>query len=173
MTSHVLALWVNLWPYFSNRGRRISTFDRSILPEITHSTNSSRKNRVCAGNVYPVQCSCISRLLRQSMIDRLWFFSFAMRATPFVCLLDPYMPVYWAFTASITTQITPHHWKMLFWIVFHTIPIACGFLFLRTRLHYRFLVVCIFAFVDVNFAFFRRWSCCRTSLKIWISPYNL
>ena len=83
-----LVLLVNLWPYFSNRGRRTSTFDRGIPPVRTHSTISNRNKRMSAGNVDPLGCSRMSRLLRHSIIDWLCFLSLAMRATPFVCLLD-------------------------------------------------------------------------------------
>ena len=61
--SRRLALWVNLWPYFSSRGRRISTFDSGIPPEITHSTISNRNKRISASNVDPLRCSRMSHLL--------------------------------------------------------------------------------------------------------------
>ena len=88
MISRRLALWVNLWLYFSSRGRRISTFDSGIPPEITHLTILNRNKRNSTGNIDPLGCSRTSCLLTQSMIDWLCFLSFAMRASPFVCLLD-------------------------------------------------------------------------------------
>ena len=88
MISLRLVLWVNLWPYFSNRGRRTSTFHRGIPPVRTHSTISNRNKRMSAGNVDPLGCSRMSHLLRHSIIDWLCFLSLAMRATPFECLLD-------------------------------------------------------------------------------------
>ena len=86
MISLRLVLWVNLWPYFSNRGRRTSTLDRGIPTVRTHSTISNRNKRMSAGNVDPLGCSCMSRLLRHSLIDWLCFLSIGDAGNS-VCML--------------------------------------------------------------------------------------
>ena len=113
-----------------------------------------------------------STSLHATFFIRLWTTrpSLQPNASNSICMLAWLsMLVDWAFlswkglTTSITTQISTHHYEMLFWIVFHAIPGGCCVSFPWGRGRATASSLFVFAFVDVNFTFSRNWSSCRTT----------
>ena len=147
MISRRLALWVYLWPYFSSRGRRISTFDSGIPPEITHSTISNRNKRISASNVDPLRCSRMSHLLTwltgfASCLSRCEQLRLYACLTLYACRLS----------FSLTKGSHCEHYKANFHSPLRNVVLdglsrdpkrMLCFLSLRTRSSYHFLVVCI------------------------------
>ena len=88
MSSLRWARLVNLWPYFSSKGRRASTFANAIPPERKDSTTSKRNSRISAGNVDPHAFSLLSLLCKHAVIVWLSDLLFAISDRPLSCFLD-------------------------------------------------------------------------------------
>ena len=88
MSSLRWARLVNLWPYFSSKGRRASTFANAIPPERKDSTTSKRNSRISAGNVDPHAFSLLSLLCKHAVIVWLSNLLFAISDRPLSCFLD-------------------------------------------------------------------------------------
>ena len=81
---------VNLCPYFSKRGRKMSTFEIPVgIPAKRRvSTTSKRKSLRLAGNVVPLAFSCLSCLCKHWKMVWLSFLSAVIRAIPARCFFD-------------------------------------------------------------------------------------
>ena len=86
--SFIWLLVVNLWAYFSKRGRRISTFEMGIPAKSSVSTTSKRNSLISEGKVEPLAWSRLSCLCKHSRIVWFSFLILVRLEIPFKCFFD-------------------------------------------------------------------------------------